>query len=97
MESIFDAQGAIGPLQLRSRGAHCDRALMVEVQRCSLGSWRKRLANSLAKAEKEEKEEEEMALIKSSSNPHLAGGEQFADSQGPPSLGKIVSDTFLVV
>ena len=65
---------AIGPLRLRSSGAHCAQTLAVEVQQFSLLSgareedwreaWPRGLARRLAKriGEEEKKEEEEEQL-----------------------------------
>ena len=84
---------AIGSLRLRSRGAHCDRILAVEVQGCThadpeLARQDRRSRLAMKIGEEGSKEEGggrgggggggRTTVIKSN-NPHLAGGEQIED------------------
>ena len=59
----------LGPWRMRSSGAHCDRILAVEVQRCTLRSgageedwrdtWRRGAGEAELEEEKKEKKKEE--------------------------------------
>ena len=77
---------AIGSLRLRSRGAHCEGILAVEVQGCTLrpGAGQTRSAKQIGDEDwrgrkqggrKEGRKEGGRTTVIKSNNPHLAGGE----------------------
>ena len=78
----------IESLRLRSRDAHCERILTVEVQECTLRSGvgqtrsTKQIGDEGRKEGKKEGRKEGRKTVIKSNNPHLAGGEKVPKAWG---------------